>query len=90
MGSKEGNRQVSAGIFPYGDNSTARVPTIKAAIVLAATIWMSKSEEFINKYRAECPTAAIIAQNRYAFFGGLLIDANPMAAIAAKRASCRT
>lgn len=61
---------------------------MKAAMVEAATMCMSNSGEFSIRKRAEWPTAAIIAQNRYAFLGGLLIDANPIAAIAANSASC--
>ncbi len=64
IGSKDGKRHVSAGIFPHGDSKTASVPTMKAAIVLAATICILKREELSIRKRAECPTAAMMAQKR--------------------------
>jgi len=62
---------------------------VKEAIVVAGIIGISIRSDEIRRKRNECPAAAINAQKRYVFFGGLLIAENPIAAIAEKKASLK-
>ena len=62
---------------------------MKEAIAVAATICIAPKAGLISRNRHECPAAAMSAQYRYAPRGGLLTEAKPIAAIAAKKASCR-
>lgn len=80
--------QVSAGIFPTGERNTANVPTMKQATPVAARICHPAPDSSMRRNLTECPTAAINAQYRNARRGGRLIAENPIAAKAAKSASC--
>lgn len=70
-----------------GDRNTAIVPMRNAANRVAMVMCICIVLPLVSISRNECPAAAVSAQYIYALFGGLLMDAKPIAAIAANNAS---